>query len=100
VDWQRNLCDRKEIHGVISGLMATTGRDRCNTGIYLRAKANVESLLSLRYAKDFQAIAMITRSLFELTVDMKLTGIITDAVLKIATSSEVERLAHRVGGRR
>jgi len=87
-----NLFDKKEIHGVISGLMATTDRDRCITGIYLRAKANVESLLSLRYAKDFQAIAMITRSLFELTVDMKLTGTITDAVLKIATFSEVERL--------
>jgi hypothetical protein len=76
----------------MSGLVAETDLDRCYRGIYLRAKANVESLLSLRYAKDFQAIAMITRSLFELAVDIKLIKQIPDAVLKIATFSEVEKL--------
>jgi hypothetical protein len=83
---------KKEIHGVMSGLVAKTAKDRCFRGIYLRAKANVESLLSLRYAKDFQAIAMVTRSLFELAVDMRLIDKIPGAVLKIATFSEVEKL--------
>ncbi|MGH9726420.1 MAG: DUF5677 domain-containing protein, partial [Candidatus Acidiferrales bacterium] len=87
-----NEFDKKEIHGVMSSLVAQTDRDRCFKGIYLRAKANVESLLSLRYAKDFQAIAMITRSLFELAVDIKLITQIRDAVVKIAAFSEVERL--------
>ncbi len=87
-----NEFDKKEIHGVMSGLVAQTDRDRCFKGIYLRAKANVESLLSLKYAKDFQAIAMITRGLFELAVDLKLIKEIPDAVLKIATFSEVEKL--------
>jgi hypothetical protein len=87
-----NEFDKKEIHGVMSGLVAEKDQDRCFRGIYLRAKANVESLLSLRYAKDFQAIAMVTRSLLELAVDMKLIKQIPDAVLKIATFSEVEKL--------
>jgi len=87
-----NEFDKKEVHGVMSGLLAETAKDRCFKGIYLRAKANVESLLSLRYAKDFQAIAMITRSMFELAVDMKLMKQIPDAELKIATFSEVEKL--------
>ena len=87
-----NEFDKKEVYGVMSGLIAETDRDRCFRGIYLRAKANVESLLSLRYVKDFQAIAMITRSLFELTVDMKLIKEIPDAVLRITTFSEVEKL--------
>jgi hypothetical protein len=87
-----NEFDKREIYGVMSGLVEETDQDRCFKGIYLRAKANVESLLSLRYHKDFQAIAMVTRSLFELTVDMRLIKKIPDAVLKIATFSEVEKL--------
>jgi hypothetical protein len=87
-----NEFDKKEIHGVMSGLVAETERDRCFKGIYLRAKANVESLLSLRYAKDFQAIAMITRSLFELAVDIKLIDQIRDAIVKIVAFSEIEKL--------
>jgi hypothetical protein len=87
-----NEFDKKEIYGVVSGLIAQTDRDRCFRGIYLRAKANVESLLSLRYHRDFQAIAMVTRSLFELAVDMKLIEQIPDAVTKIAAFSEVEKL--------
>ena len=87
-----NEFDKREIYGVMSGLVAEADQDRCFRGIYLRAKANVESLLSLRYHKDFQAIAMVTRSLFELTIDMKLIKKIPDAVLKITTFSEVEKL--------
>ena len=76
----------------MSGLVAETERDRYFKGIYLRAKANVESLLSLRYEKDFQAIAMITRSLFELAVDIRLIDQIPDAIPKIAAFSEIEKL--------
>lgn len=87
-----NEFDKKEVYGVVSGLVGQTDRDRCFRGIYLRAKWNVESLLSLRYHKDFQAIAMITRSLFELVIDTKLIKEIPDAVLKITTFSEIEKL--------
>ena len=87
-----NEFDKKEISGVMSGLVLERDRDRCFKGIYQRATANVGSLLSLRYARDFQAIAMITRSLFELTVDIKLIKQVPDAVVKIAAFSEVEKL--------
>ncbi len=87
-----NEFDKREISSVLSGLVAETDRDRCFKGIYLRTKANIESLLSLRYAKDFQAIAMITRSLFELAVDLALIMRIPDAIVKIAAFSEVEKL--------
>jgi Family of unknown function (DUF5677) len=87
-----NEFDKKEVHPVVSGLVAKRDRDTCFTGIYQRGKANMESLLSLRYVKDFQAIAMVTRSMFELAVDIKLIDVIPDAIAKIAAFSDVERL--------
>jgi hypothetical protein len=87
-----NLFDQKEVRGVVGGLVAKTDRDHCFTGIYYRAKANVESLLSLKYLRDFQASIMLARSLFELAVDMKLIDVIPDAIKKIASFSEVEKL--------
>jgi len=44
-----NLFDQKEVRGVVGGLLSKTDRDDCFVGIYYRAKANVESLLSLKY---------------------------------------------------
>jgi hypothetical protein len=87
-----NEFDKAEVSGVVAGLVATTDMDRCVTGIYQRVKVNAESLVALRYAKDFQAIAMITRSLFELAVDMKLIEVIPDAEIRIAAFSEAEKL--------
>src|SRR5260370_19257864 len=87
-----NEFDQKEVRGVIGGLVAKTDRDNCFAGIYYRAKANVESLLSLKGVKDVQAITMLARSLFELAVDIKLIDLIPDAVRKIGTFSQVEML--------
>jgi hypothetical protein len=87
-----NEFDKREIRGVVRGLLAKTDRDNCFIGTYYRAGANVETLLSLKTAKDLQAIAMVARGLFELTVDVKLIDLIQDAVKKIATFSDVEKL--------
>jgi hypothetical protein len=87
-----NAFDQKEVRGVIGGLVLKKDRDHCFTGIYIRAKANIESLLSLKYVRDVQASIMIARSLFELAVDMKLIDVTQDAVKKIAAFSEVEKL--------
>jgi hypothetical protein len=87
-----NKFDQQEVRGVIEGLLAKTDRDHCFAGIYYRAKANVESLLCLKSVKDFQAITMLTRSLFEFAVDIKLIDVIPDAERKIAAFSEVEKL--------
>lgn len=89
-----NEYDKKEINGVLAsvGALANTNRDTCFLGIYRRGKANVESLLSLRHVKDFQAIAMLARSIFELTVDMKLIDVVPDAAEKITAFTDVARL--------
>jgi len=87
-----NQFDQQKVRGVVGGLLSKTDRDHCFVGIYYRAKANVESLLSLKYVRDVQASLMIARSLFELAVDMELIDMIPDAVKKIAAFSEVEKL--------
>lgn len=87
-----NEFDKREIRGVIKGLLARTDRDNCFIGNYYRAVANVETLLSLKSAKDLQAIAMVARGLLELAVDTKLLDTIPDAEKKILTFCDVEKL--------
>ena len=87
-----NAFDKKEIRGIVQGLLAKTDRDTCFIGNYYRAAANVETLLSLKSAKDLQAIAMVARGLFELAVDTKLIDAIPDAVKKILAFPDVEKL--------
>jgi hypothetical protein len=87
-----NEFDKKEIAGIVRGLLAKSDRDNCFIGNYYRGKANVETLLSLKNAKDLQAIAMVARGLFELAVDTKLIDVIPDAVKKILAFSDVEKL--------
>jgi hypothetical protein len=87
-----NEFDKQEIGGVVRGLLAKTDRDNCFIGNYYRGKAHIETLLSLKSAKDLQAIAMVARGLFELAVDTKLINAIPDAVKKILAFSDVEKL--------
>ena len=87
-----NEFDKQEIRRVVRGLLAKTDRDNCFIGNYYRGVANVETLLSLKNAKDLQAIAMVARGLFELVVDMKLIDTIRDAVQKLVAFSDVEKL--------
>jgi len=87
-----NEFDQQEVRGVIGGLLKRTDRDNCFTGIYYRGKANIESLLALKRVKDFQAITMLARSMFELATDMRLIDVIPDAVRKIIAFSDVEKL--------
>src|SRR5258708_6699568 len=87
-----NEFDKQEVAGVVRGLLAKTDRDNCFIGNYYRGKAHIETLLSLKSAKNLQAIAMVARGLFELAVDTKLIDAIPDAVKKILAFSDVEKL--------
>jgi len=87
-----NEFDNQEVKGVVSGLLQKTDLENCYWGIYLRGRANIESLLSLKQVRDFQAIAMLTRSLFELSVDMKLIELIPNAAEKMSLFSQIEKL--------
>jgi hypothetical protein len=84
--------DKLELAGVIRGLLAKTDRDNCFIGNYYRAKAHIETLLSLKSAKDLQTIAMVARGMFELAVDTKLIDAVPDSVKKILAFSDVEKL--------
>jgi len=87
-----NEFDKLEVQGVVAGQLAKSDEEMCVYGLYLRGRANVQSLLSLKQVMDFQAIVMLTRNLFELSADMKLLEVIQSAAEKFSVFSEVEKL--------
>ena len=87
-----NEFDKIEVQGVVAGQLSRSNREDRVYGLYLRARANVQSLLSLKQAMDFQAIVMLARNLFELSVDVKLLDVIPNSVEKFAAFSELEKL--------
>lgn len=87
--------DKQEVKGVVDTLLSTSERERCFIATYYRATGNVTSLLEFKHAKHFQAIAMLTRNLFELSVDIKLIDLIPDGPAKIREFTDVEKLPGR-----
>jgi hypothetical protein len=84
--------DKTEVHGIVMTQLSLTPRETCFVGTYYRVLGNVETLLRMDKAKDFQAIAMLARALFELSVDLKLLQAIPDGWAKLITYSDVEKL--------
>lgn len=87
-----NEFDKKEVRGKIQTLLLPSNRDLCFTGAYYRAAGNIESTLCLKSIRDFQAIAMMARSLFEIAVDLALTAQIPDSETKILAFVDLEKL--------
>lgn len=84
--------DEIEVRPLIGGLILPDEKAQCFIGVYHRAVSNVASLMRLNQRQDYQAIAMVARSMFELSVDIHLLNIIPDAVAKMIAFSEVEKL--------
>jgi phosphorylcholine metabolism protein LicD len=84
--------EQLEIRGVMQSLIQPSLHENCFIGIYLRAMTHFESLKRLDSSVHFQAISMLTRSLFELAVDIALLDVIPDSALKMLSFSEVEKL--------
>jgi hypothetical protein len=84
--------DKAEVRGSMDTLLLPKDRDICFKANYLRAYTNVDSIMVLRRMSDFQAIAMIARTLLELAIDVKLINIVGDAVEKMAAFSDIEKL--------
>ncbi len=84
--------DELEVRGIIRNILAPTEHEKCFILIYWRAAAQVMSLSKLNGHQHFQAITMIARSLFELSVDLKLIDKIPDGVDKMIAFVEVEKL--------
>src|SRR5271170_6888389 len=87
-----NQFDEIEMRGVMNSLINPDERASCYQLIYHRTVANIASLLVLNNRQHFQAISMITRSLFELAVDVRLIEKVTDSIPKMITYVEVEKL--------
>ena len=84
--------DELEVRGVVRGLLSPTPRDICFTGLYYRTTASAATLQLLKEAQHFQAISNAARTMFELSVDIRLLDVVPDAVEKMLTFSDVERL--------
>lgn len=84
--------NEKEVRGIVFGQLSPTLREQCFLGNYLRAIANVKSMLKLDNIADSQAVAMIARSVFELAVEIELIDRVADGPKKILAFGEYERL--------
>lgn len=84
--------DNSEILPVVKGVLLATDREECFIAGYYRTVANARSLLALKDASHFQAIAMLARGMFELAVDIALVDHVADAVPKIYAYARLERL--------
>jgi hypothetical protein len=84
--------DRIEICSAIDTLLSPSRREQCFIGIYRRSGGNVGTLLELKSAKHFQAVVMLTRSVFELAVDIRLIGVVQDSCAKMIEFVDLEKL--------
>lgn len=84
--------DRKELRGVVKGMLSLTEREKCYVATYYRAALDVRSLVVLNDPTHFQAIAQLARALFELAVDMRLLAAVDESVEKMFAFSDLERL--------
>jgi Family of unknown function (DUF5677) len=84
--------NEKEVKGVAFGQISPTPREQCFLGNYLRAIANVKTLLKFNNVADSQAIAMIARSVFELAIEIELIDRIPNGPGKIFSFVGYEQL--------
>jgi hypothetical protein len=84
--------DTTEVKGVIDTVISPTPHETCFIGTYYRARPNVETLLLLTNVKDLQAIAMLARALFELSIDSRLFENIPGAWVKMQAFTDAQKL--------
>jgi len=84
--------DNMEVQCVINNLLSETQEEGCHLATYIRTRGNVDTLLLLQDPKHVQAIAMIARALFELSVEARLLETIPNAWIKITHRAEVQKL--------
>jgi Family of unknown function (DUF5677) len=87
-----NQFDHTEVHNIVSGQIAPTLREKASTLNYHRAEINIELLLTLTDTHQFQAVAMIARSVFEIAIEIRLILRDPDAGEKISLFTDLEKL--------
>lgn len=80
----RNLNDLelRSFRNVIKSVFSPTLRESYLTVNYHRAAFNVEMLLATKDTKQFQAVALLARAVFELAVEIKLINLDKEAAKK------------------
>lgn len=87
-----NNFDNVEVKGVIDTLLSKTDEENCFIGTYYRTIGNVATLLEMQNPKHVQAVAMLSRGLFELAVDIRLIAVIQGGWIKMLAFADVEKL--------
>lgn len=87
-----NELDKLEVRNVVGGMLNPTDREAFMTMNYHRAAINIELLLTIFDAKQFQVIAMVARATLETAVELGLIAKDPDAARKIHLFTEVEKL--------
>lgn len=88
-----NDFDRIEIRNIVGGQLNPTVLERQLTLNYHRAAINIEFLLTIKDSKQFQVITSLTRTVFELAVELKLLATMPNAGEKAAVFSDIEKLS-------
>ena len=84
--------DELEIQGVVNGLLKPMLPDECVQSIYYRASANVRTMLELKSPGHFRAIGMLSRSMYELAVDISIFSMVQGAPIKMRVFLDIEKL--------
>lgn len=84
--------DEQEVRGIVRSIITPTEREKCFMLVYWRGAAHAMSLSKLNGHQHFQAITMIARSLFELSVDLRLIDKIPNGVEKMIAFVDAEKL--------
>ena len=84
--------DREHVRAQVKTKEAHPPREFAVVATYLRTLAHIRTLVALNNGSHFQAASMIARSVFELSVDLRLIDMIDDAPARYDAFSKVERL--------
>jgi hypothetical protein len=90
----RNLdrLEHEDFREIIKSQFSPTLRERYLTVNYHRAAFNVEMMLAIKDTKQFQALSLLARAIFELALEVKSINLDPDAAQKIELFSKVELL--------
>ena len=84
--------DMAEVRPVVGGLLSPDLLEECRSLLYIRFNNNVGSMLQLKHVAHFQALGMLARALYELTVDIKLLDVEPRAAILMRAYLDVEKL--------
>jgi hypothetical protein len=84
--------DEAEIDPVCRGQISLSPIEECRIVQYLRVQRNIDSMIALAHVAHFQALSMLARSIFELTVDLRLMPFVPDVADRMKCFQSLESL--------